>query len=91
MNSRSLMLNAFSDARSASGAWVAQIDFGRVLNQIDTLASRFGESTELPLQLVGESFPVTLRGVVAGRQWRGAIELDAADIARFAAALEQDD
>ena len=81
--------NALANSRSVNAAWLAQLDIGRVLTQVSDLATRFGEPLDIPRELIGESFPITLHAVVDGLVWRGAIEVDAEDIARFVRALDE--
>jgi hypothetical protein len=83
------LANAFAGARSVNSGWLGQLDLGRLMNQISDLGSSLGEPVDLPVALVGETFPLTLHMVVEDLTWRGALELDSDDLRRFVAAMKQ--
>ena len=59
------------------------------MNQFGDLASSLGQEIELPVELLGDSFPITAHAVVEGLEWRGGIEFDAGDLARFVRAMDE--
>jgi hypothetical protein len=83
--------NAFANARSVQTGFLGQMDLGRLMNQVADLSRTLGEPMELPTEMIGNSFPLTVHVVADGLVWRGGLELDAADLARFVEAMEKGD
>jgi hypothetical protein len=83
------MIHALSRSTNAQAAWLFHADVGRLMNQFGDLASSLGQEIELPVELLGDSFPITAHAVVEGLEWRGGIEFDAGDLARFVRAMDE--
>lgn len=84
------LLNAFGAATQVQAAWLAHLDVGQLMNQCADLAASLGQPIELPVALLGDSFPITAHAAIDGPTWRGGLEFDARDLARFVAAMDEE-
>ncbi|MCC7013942.1 MAG: hypothetical protein IT454_15405 [Planctomycetes bacterium] len=82
------LVHALDQTQQVQAAWLMHLDVGHIMNQFADLASSLGQSIDMPVELVGDSFPLTVHAAVDGVRWRGGLELDARDLARFVQALE---
>jgi hypothetical protein len=84
------VLDALARTRHVQAAWLMHVDLGRLLNQFADLAASLGQEIDLPVALLGDEFPITVHAAIDGSRWRAGLDLDAADIAQFVRALEND-